>query len=230
MKINVNEIRSMIAEAIGEYLSEIDYRQRIQAASAGGQKDQISIDKLMMALDGMEKSGKKALSSQELQQAVKQSIQIAAPMGKGSPQQLAQQATSRTGGQPLVAPMGAGNVANPLGQREGKQITMKKSHLQEMIAKLVESRLNEFIDGQNPIMAKREIIALMDSTSRNFENEIIKTFKLQNPDMLSPELQRKYLEVVEGMKSKLVSAAMEAVQQLIHFPKQDEGNGSLKAK
>jgi len=227
MKVTVNEIRNMIQEALGDYLSEIDYRQRI-AAAAGGAKDQVSIDKLMMALDGMEKSGKKAVSQQELQQLMRQSIQVSAPMGKGSPQQLAQQASSKTQGQPLVAPMGAGNVQNPLGQRESIEIS--KSKLQEMINKLVESRLNEFVDGQNPIMAKREIIALMDSTSRNFENEIIKTFKLQNPDMLSPELQRKYLEVVEGMKAKLVGAAMEAVQQLIHFPRQDEGNGSLKSK
>lgn len=229
MKLPVHEIKKMVQEALSDYLSEIDYRQRL-AALGGGQKDQISIDKLMMALDGMEKNGKKALSSQELQQVASKSIDIAAPMGKGNPQQLAQQASSKTGGQPLVAPRGAGNVQNPLGQQEGKEITLSKSKLQEMINRLVEARLVEFIDGQNPIMAKREIIALMDGTSRNFENEIIKTFKLQNPDMLSPELQRKYLEVVEGMKAKLVGAAMEAVQQLIHFPKQDEGNGSLKGK
>lgn len=227
MKVTVTEIRNMIQEALGDYLSEIDYRQRL-ASMPKGNKDEISIDKLMMALDGAEKSGKKAVSQQELQQIVSKSIQVAAPLGKGSPQQLAQQAGSKTGGQPLVAPMGAGNVQNPLGQRESIEIS--KTKLQEMINKLVEAKLVEFVDGQNPIMAKREIIALMDSTSRNFENEIIKTFKLQNPDMLSPELQRKYLEVVEGMKAELVSAAMKAVQQLIHFPRQDEGNGSLKSK
>lgn len=84
------------------------------------------------------------------------------------------------------------------------------------------------IGAGNPIMAKREIIALMDQTSRSFEQEIIKTFKLQNPDNLSPELQRAYLEIVEGMKAKMVAAAMEAVQGLIKFPRQDEGNGNLK--
>jgi len=69
----------------------------------------------------------------------------------------------------------------------------------------------------------------MDTTSRNFENEILKTFDLQHPDTLGPELQRKYLEVVEGMKAKLVGAAMEAVGQLIRFPRNDEGNGPRKS-
>lgn len=111
---------------------------------------------------------------------------------------------------------------------ERKTVAITESSLKEMVNDIVKSKLMEFSDGNNPIMAKREIIALMDSTSRNFESEIIKTFNLQNPDTLTPDLQRKYLEVVEGMKAELVAAAMKAVTQLIMFPKQDEGNAGLK--
>lgn len=98
-------------------------------------------------------------------------------------------------------------------------VKMTKQQLKEMVGALLEFDL---LGKRNPIMAKREIIAMMDSTSRNFEREIIKTFNLRDPDELTPELQRKYLEVVEGMKGKLVSAAMEAVQQLISFPTNDK--------
>jgi len=110
-----------------------------------------------------------------------------------------------------------------------KKITITESQLREMVSKVVKSRIQEMSTGGNPIMAKREIIALMDSTSRNFEHEIIKTFNLQNPDTLSPDLQRKYLEIVETMKGELVGAAMQAVQALVAFPKQDEGNGPKKS-
>ena len=114
-------------------------------------------------------------------------------------------------------------------EESNKKITITESQLREMVSKAVKSRIQEMSTGGNPIMAKREIIALMDSTSRNFEHEIIKTFNLQNPDMLAPELQRRYLEVVETMKQRLVTAAMDAVGELVAFPKNDEGNGPKKS-
>jgi hypothetical protein len=119
-------------------------------------------------------------------------------------------------------------AVSSLVKTQTNKITISETTLKEMVGQAVQKKLLEMSDMNNPIMAKREIIALMDSTSRNFESEIIKTFNLQNPDSLSPELQRKYLEVVEGMKAELVAAAMKAVTQLIMFPKQDEGNAGLK--
>ena len=112
-------------------------------------------------------------------------------------------------------------IQKKLGEQSNDQDTsvhMSKQQLKEMVTALLEFDL---LGKKNPIMAKREIIAMMDSTSRNFEREIIKTFNLKDPDDLQPELQRKYLEIVEGMKTKLVAAAMEAVQQLIAFPTND---------
>lgn len=125
------------------------------------------------------------------------------------------------------------SITAVMSESSKKEIKISEKDLKEMIFKIAAAKLQESggvggIGMGNPIMAKREIIALMDQTSRSFEQEIIKTFKLQSPDNLSPELQRSYLEVVEGMKAKMVAAAMEAVQQLIKFPKIDEGNGSLK--
>jgi hypothetical protein len=119
-------------------------------------------------------------------------------------------------------------AVSSLVETQTNKITISETTLKEMVGQAVQKKLLEMSDVNNPIMAKREIIALMDSTSRNFESEIIKTFNLQNPDSLSPELQRKYLEIVEGMKAELVAAAMKAVTQLIMFPKQDEGNSGLK--
>lgn len=217
-----NTLQEIIQEAVAEYLAELDYKQRLAQVTNKGAKDQISIDKLMLALDGAEKSGKTSVSHGELAQMAKQAIALSAPLGKAAPGSVTP-ALSPTGGTPLHAPMGAGNVSSPFAQ-EGK-IKVTKSQLKEMVAKVVNERLLEFATNENPIMAKREIIALMDSTSRNFENEIIKTFGLQHPDSLQTDLQRRYLEIVEQMKAELVGAAMKAVRELIHFPKQEKGNG-----
>jgi hypothetical protein len=122
----------------------------------------------------------------------------------------------------------ASSAANPSLKTKDRNVTVTQSQLKEMVAKVVKSRLMEFDAGNNPIMDKREIIALMDTNSRNFEHDIIKTFNLQNPDTLAPELQRRYLEIVEGMKAELVGAAMKAVQELINFPSNDAGNAGLK--
>jgi len=103
-------------------------------------------------------------------------------------------------------------------------VEMSKKELKEMVTAVLENSFTPSGIGprKNPIMAKREIIAMMDTTSRSFEREILKTFNLRDPDELSPDLQKKYLEIVEEMKTKLVGAAMAAVQQLIGFPSNDE--------
>ena len=224
MKLESQKLQEMISEAVSEYLSELDYKQRLAAITSQGGKDQVNIDKLMLALDGAEKQGKTSVSQPELQQMAKQATDVATPLGKGNAAALAQQAASPTGGAPVHAPMGAGNMSSPFA-REGK-ITLTKSQLKEMVNKVVQERILEFATGENPIMAKREIIALMDSTSRNFENEIVKTFGLQHPDTLATDLQRRYLEIVEQMKAELVGAAMKAVRELIHFPKQEKGGNA----
>lgn len=230
------QIREMIEEAVAAFLDEINYNDRMaalktqQASAGGGGEDQLMIGKLIGALDNMRKAGKTTLSMGELQGALKTARAISAPMGKGKMSDLAgvtqaaQAASGPTGGAPVVKP------PSFLTQREGK-VRMTEKQLKEKIARIVAAKLAESTGGigmGNPIMAKREIIALMDSTARSFEQEIIKTFKLQSPDQLSADLQRAYLEVVEGMKAKMVQAAMSAVESLIKFPKVDEGNGGIK--
>lgn len=233
--MDIKQLREMVEEAVSAFLDEFNYNDRLAAMKAqrpaGGGQDQISIDKLITVLDGMEKSGKSTLTMAELQGALKGAVAVSAPLGKAAPgaakniAATAHAAAGPTGGAPLVKP------PSSLYAREGK-VRMTESELKEMVQRVVAAKLAENgvggIGMGNPIMAKREIIALMDQTSRSFEQEIIKTFKLQNPDVLSPELQRSYLEIVEGMKAKMVQAAMEAVQSLVKFPKVDEGNGGMK--
>lgn len=229
IKVEKKKLYEMIESAIKKYVNEcgmdfssdkeldeanLDLRGRLAGAKPGSTT--INLDKLMVALDGAEKQGKKAITAQELQALAKQSMDIQTPLGKGNMGQMAAQVGSKTGGQPLVAP-----PAGMMAENTSGKIKMTRQQLKEMVVSLLEFDL---LGKKNPIMAKREIIALMDATSRNFEREIIKTFNLRDPDELTPELQRKYLEVVEGMKGKLVAAAMEAVQQLISFPTNDDGN------
>ena len=116
------------------------------------------------------------------------------------------------------------DMDSPEGDEAKPTVEMSKAELKEMVVAVLENSFAPAGLGakKNPIMAKREIISMMDTTSRNFEREILKVFNLRDPDELSADLQRKYIEIVEAMKTKLVAAAMEAVAQLISFPSNEE--------
>lgn len=234
--MDIKQLREMVEEAVSAFLDEFNYNDRMAALKAsrpaGGAPEQIKLDGLMGKLFAMQKAGKQTIARNELESMMKDLVlPPSSPLGVGKMSDLrgvtkaAVAASGPTGGAPLVKPPAS------LYAREGK-VRMTEADLKEMVSRVVAAKLAENgvggIGMGNPIMAKREIIALMDQTSRSFEQEIIKTFKLQNPDVLSPELQRSYLEIVEGMKAKMVQAAMEAVQSLVKFPKIDEGNGGMK--
>ena len=40
---------------------------------------------------------------------------------------------------------------------------------------------------------------------------------------MTPELQRKYLEIAEKMREQFVNAAMEATRELVKFPRNEKG-------
>jgi hypothetical protein len=126
VKIKRSVLNKLINESISKnvkrYLSEQNppapagatgLKSRL-AAKSGGSKDQISIDKLMMALDGLENGGKKAITIDDLNNLAKKSIEIAAPLGKGNAANLAQKATSKTGGAPVAPP--PANLGQPVRQ------------------------------------------------------------------------------------------------------------------
>jgi hypothetical protein len=113
-------INESISKNVKKYISEQvppaaggGLKQRM-AAKVGGTKDQISIDKLMMALDGLENNGKKAITLDDLTNLAKKSIEIAAPLGKGNATNLAQKAVSKTGGAPVAPP--PANLGQPVRQ------------------------------------------------------------------------------------------------------------------
>lgn len=227
MKLNNKQIVEMIREAVASYLQEMNYNDRMAALKSTRSninskgEDEIIVGKVIGILDNMRKNGVNTITMPTLQKAIKSAIKVSAPLGKGTKEdeknimKTAQDAGSPTKGQPVMKPPAW------LYAREGK-IQLTNSQLKEMISKVVAEKLSEnALGSHNPIMAKREIIALMDSTARSFEQEIIKAFKLRNPEQLPSDLQKEYLRIVESMKMRMVEAAMDAVHELINFPKED---------
>jgi len=166
MKIKKSELQKMIREAIlknvKKYLTEqaaTGLKQRIAAKSTTAAKDQVSIDKLMMALDGMEKGGKKAVSFDELVAVAKKSIEVSAPLGKGSAQGLAQRATSKTGGAPVVAP--PANLNQP--RQESKKNSGKKLKEQndDIAAKL--DTMSNLPEAEEDEKAMKEAVGHLES-------------------------------------------------------------------
>lgn len=214
MKIDIKNLQEMINNSISKHLFEMDIRQRIKAAAS--QDIGVSVEQL---IDVLKSSGKKTITRKELvdllgsREMVQKNLSGLGPISRTATTASLMKSLNKTGGSPVRSPQS-------FEFREGK-ISFSKRQLQEMVNAIVDKKLFEFSSSNNPIMAKREIISIMDSTARNFENEIIKTFNLKHPDNLSSNLQRKYLEIVEEMKAKMIEAAMSAVRKLINFPKEE---------
>lgn len=73
-------------------------------------------------------------------------------------------------------------------------------------------------------MAGRQVIISAQQASLDFEQEIIKTLGLVNPDDLHPTVRQKFNDVVETMKDDIVKAVKNAVNGLSPFPRLDDLN------
>lgn len=95
---------------------------------------------------------------------------------------------------------------------------ISKIELKEMIRESLKRKLQE----SSGFNAKRAIIDIAQGLSRQFETDIIKTLNIQNPDEMSPDVQKAYLAIVEKMKEDFVKAAMGATKELLKFPKNNQ--------
>lgn len=73
-------------------------------------------------------------------------------------------------------------------------------------------------------MAGRQVIISAQQASLDFEQEIIKTLGLVNPDDLHPSVRQKFNDIVETMKDEIVRAVKAAVDGLSPFPRVDDLN------
>lgn len=100
-----------------------------------------------------------------------------------------------------------------------------KTELKEMVQKIVSKKLadkKQSLNEGTDFSARRRVAAQAKSASMEFENTIVSELGVANPDSLSEPLQRKYYEIVKGMETHIVKAAMEAVTQLAQFPKEQD--------
>jgi hypothetical protein len=95
-------------------------------------------------------------------------------------------------------------------------VKITEQELRAMIREHLEKRLHEATD----FSARRAIIHSAEKSSMEFEAEIIGLLGLEKPDTFSPEVQKKYYEVAEEMKDRIVRAVMDATRKLTRFPKQ----------
>ena len=87
----------------------------------------------------------------------------------------------------------------------------------------------EVLKEASDFTAKRKIIQAAQTASMEFEQQIASLLGLVNPDELQPVLQQRYLDAAESMKSKVVRAVAEAVQEFAKMPReQKETKGRVK--
>ena len=95
---------------------------------------------------------------------------------------------------------------------------IKVSELKQLVTEMANKILGENAD----FTASRRIQHLAEEASMNFEDVIVKELKLMHPDKMSPEVQKAYIEITNGMKSKISSVVNETLEKLQNFPRETE--------
>lgn len=102
------------------------------------------------------------------------------------------------------------------------KITEKE--LRELVREALKQnpKVKEHLKESADYMAGRQVIISAQQASLDFEQEIIKTLGLVNPDDLHPSVRQKFNDVVEKMKDDIVGAVKNAVNGLSPFPRLDD--------
>lgn len=98
----------------------------------------------------------------------------------------------------------------------------------KQLAEAVEVAVKKVLLESNHFTAMRNIEHLANSTSMEFEKNIVDALGLMNPDHMQPDVQAKYFQIVSSMKEGIKSSIMDAAKQLVSFPRADDGKGGVK--
>lgn len=102
------------------------------------------------------------------------------------------------------------------------KVTITEAELRALVRESLKKKL-----GQTPLneslalSAKRKLTLSAKEHTMDFEKKIVDTLGLTDPDELSEELQKQYIEIVEEMQNRVVAAVQEAVAKLATFPRED---------
>ena len=103
---------------------------------------------------------------------------------------------------------------------------LTEAELRQMIREALRKnpKVKRQLQESSDYMAGRQVIISAQQASLDFEQEIIKTLGLVNPDDLHPTVRQKFNDVVETMKDEIVRAVKAAVDGLSPFPRVDDIN------
>jgi hypothetical protein len=82
-----------------------------------------------------------------------------------------------------------------------------KGELKQMIQEAVQGQLNEAGD----FMSRRELLNKARDASFKFEQEIIKTLDLEDPNNMPPEKRKEFLHIARAMEKRIVKAVAHAI-------------------
>lgn len=103
------------------------------------------------------------------------------------------------------------------------KVKISKKKLSEAIEKAVKQKV---LSEGSHFTALRNIEYMVGSIAMELDKNLVDALGLLHPDHMQPELQAKFLAVVDGLKEKIKEATMEAARALINFPHQEENKGA----
>lgn len=138
MKFTKEQLKKMVKESMEEAVPFGTKQSPVQKTSS----DKVSIEKLKLALDSMEKSGKKDIAVSELQNLARQNMAIPEPLfGTGDITKLPAALQPKKPANVPVPP--ASIMATKPAFTEDKKISITKEDLRNMVKEALKTKLNE---------------------------------------------------------------------------------------
>lgn len=102
------------------------------------------------------------------------------------------------------------------------KVKITETELRQLVRESLKKRFEKApLNESLALSAKRKLTLSAKEHTMDFEKKIVDTLGLTDPDELSEELQRQYIDIVEEMQNRVVSAVQEAVAKLATFPRAD---------
>jgi hypothetical protein len=100
---------------------------------------------------------------------------------------------------------------------------INEKELRNVITKMItEQFLKEDSVGMKNLLATRLLTIRAREAAFDFEKTIVKELKLMNPDDMDSLSQKVYVEAVEEMQKRVLSAVIDTVKSLAHLPQQQD--------
>lgn len=84
----------------------------------------------------------------------------------------------------------------------------------KQLTEIVKGSIKQLVKESNDFMGRRELLNKARDASFKFENDIIKTLDLEDPNKMTPEQRKEFLQIMRTMEKRIVKSVAHTIMDL----------------